>query len=85
MNLTTTVGQAASLQADYSVIIFQARWLRPALGESCRLLRINQVKELVAICVSNAPDQCSKVVLQIRAMCRHKRNFVVKCDGDSLV
>jgi len=31
------------------VDILKARWLRPALAESYRLLRVDQVKELVAV------------------------------------
>jgi len=27
--------------ADYSADIFKALWLRPAFGESCRLLRVS--------------------------------------------
>jgi len=50
--------------ADYSVDILKARLLRPVFGESYQLLRVNHTKVLVAIRVSNAPDQSFKVVLR---------------------
>ena len=49
------------------VDILKARWLRPALAESYRLLRVDQVKELVAVrvCVWNASGWSKlNVVLQ---------------------
>ena len=62
--------------ADYCVNMLDARWLRPAFAESCRLLRVNQAKELVTVRVWNAPDQSLTLhcrlelcVLHIRALC----------------
>jgi len=58
MNLNMTVAQA---HADYCVdilstqctlaTVLNARWLRLAFAESYRLLRVNQTKELVTVCV----------------------------------
>ena len=43
--------------ANYCVDMLTARWLRPAFAESYRLRRVTLSKELVAVHVSNAPDQ----------------------------
>jgi len=43
--------------ANYCVDILKARWLRPALAESHRLLRVTLSKELAAAHVWNALDQ----------------------------
>ena len=52
----------------YCVDILTARWLCTVFAELYRLLRVNQAKELVTVCVWNAPGQSIKVALQIRPM-----------------
>jgi len=48
MNLNMTVG--CRLLCRYTHLI-NARWPRPVFAESYRLLRVNQAKELVTVCV----------------------------------
>ena len=48
----------------------KAFWLRPAFGESCRLLGVNYAKGPVVDHVWDAPDQDLQVMLQMRDMCK---------------
>jgi len=67
---------SVKLHADYCVDIQNARWLRPAFAESCRLLRVKKAKELVTVDVWNALDQSLKIALQIRAMCTTDKSYM---------
>jgi len=51
---------------EYSVVILKTPWLRSGFGESHRLFRVDQAKELVAVRVWIAPDQ------SWRLYCRQK-------------
>jgi len=63
------------MAVEYSVVMFKARWLRPAFGESCRLLRVNQAKGLVVDRVRYAPHHsfiCTSYFINqaLRLYCR---------------
>ena len=66
--VSSSVWPLVKPHADCFVDILNARRLHPVFAESYRLLRVNQVKELVTVRVWNAPDQSLQVALQIRAI-----------------